>query len=418
MTPEEIAALEKLDAAIEAAPAPQNWSKRAHFWAQFPDELSRVIEDCSRVLGGMKTWGYEESLISMGAHSWRFRNARSDSAQRRYSQAMAASYLNLALECAGLKENILPPQISWQLASSDDAEAAAILENARQNPDTNPDFWRALAIVCAMSEGPQSGASAYARWLRAQDERPALTVELNNAVWHKIPKHQRLAELDVAVGEAPDDSVLRRERAKWLSWCGLKERALEDCDVLVSLRSDDPQSYEMRARIQLARSRPIPQSEVTEHHDLILADYLRALELRVEAGEFANELRVLKAHGDALKKASPHLDERYRAIAFYTLALRLAPNDAALYLGRAQMLEALGHETGVLSDLTRALAIAPHLKRPRSALIKFLVLSVKRTSAHEQVEALLQARAQLINAGLDAATATAIIAQVEGALAE
>ena len=421
MTPEQRAKLERLSAAIEAAPTPYNWSKRAIFWACFPDEAARVIENCTGVIGGMKAWEFGEYLIAMGARSWEFRHARPSVMERRYSQAMAASYLNVALECAGLKANGLSPQLSWELARSDDRGAAAILERARQNPGANPDFWRALAVVCAIIEGSQSGASAHAHWLRAQEERPALALELDTHASGKIPKYQRLAELDVAVAQAPDDALLRRERAQWLSWCGSKARALSDCDALVALRPDDPQNYEMRARIRWSRDRTrdtrMPLAETTERHDAILTDYLRALELRVEAGEFANEARALKTHGDALKKSSHHFDERHRAFAFYTLALRVAPDDAALYTGRAQMLAALNHKSAALSNWARALTISPHLKRPRAALLKFLVQTIKRDSAHEQIEALLEARGELEGAGLDAATASAIIAEVERALA-
>ena len=81
------------------------------------------------------------------------------------------------------------------------------------------------------------------------------------------------------------------------------------------------------------------------------------------------------------------------------------------------MSAAVGHQSGALSDLARAVRLAPRLKRPRAALVKFLVPSVKRDSMHEQIEALLQARQSLISAGIDAATAGAILGEVERALA-
>lgn len=95
-----------------------------------------------------------------------------------------------------------------------------------------------------------------------------------------------------------------------------------------------------------------------EEYDKAIADYTEALKLA------PNDHATLVLRGNSHDaNGSPQL-----AIADYTAAIKLAPDDAAAYYNRATVYEELGERDKAIADYTKALEIEPDYTDAKEAL--------------------------------------------------
>ena len=254
--------------------------------------------------------------------------------------------------------------------------------------------------------------------------------------------YQQLAWWNLAVENAPDEPKWWARRGRFLANARHRgdfysHEALRSYERAIALAPGDARLYEARAKIY---HDPAWWVESPDGRGAA-ANYRAAMRLRIGAGQIEISAAVLRAQGDQQLQRAPgsscvQPDYCYaRAHAFYTLALEADPDDATLYLARIETLKAspLGELLGSLwpatskypteleaafEDYVRALALDQTLQVARTKIVAHLAQTSRRDTAHQQIEALLEARQTLLDAGIEAELASAIVGEVEAALAQ
>lgn len=229
-----------------------------------------------------------------------------------------------------------------------------------------------------------------------------------------------MAWLDIAVAEAQGDKEILLRRAKWWNSIegGGRDCVLLDCELAIARWPDEPECWEARGQ-QLLHDDGYLTDDTSGY-----ADFARAVGLRVASGEVAGDAQSLRERGDACK-AGYDFNRNALAHACYTVAIDQAPGDATLYLARARAISwndvfsqhPAAHLKLSFDDTVRALSLDKNLDEARVQIVEYLVQTLTRPTAHERMEALLQARQSLMDAGVAPALANEIIGEVERALA-
>ncbi len=440
MTPKQSAELERLNAAIAGTPESVSLLyKRARFFGEQTGYFAHALADCRRAL--QIIWDIKrhnrhdlhpvDAPLNFSRLSWKsFQNNPNEPAAQ-FGKAQAIVALEWALDHS-------PDLKIWRerhcATTVEILECAAqldIFELAARNAKCDElKFW-SLALVFAQND--RVAMTVYALALRAEIAAgvwsdDAATCERRSRS-SRFARYQQAAWLHLATESAPDDPRWLLQRA-WRLRGENYRAAIDDLTRAIALAPDDPRGYEMRAKVTLsvgdvwwnnAPDSPMPA-----------ADHLRALRLRTARGQIADDAAELAEQGDQLIPRFPQENERARARAhaFYSLAIEREPDNANYYLARARTIDTLSEAQveigesvaqkdarGAHPDYRRALALNPSLTIARAKIIEHWTQELKRDTAHEQIEALLNARQLLSSAGIDVATARAIIAEVERALA-
>ena len=438
--------LKQLDKAVRAQPdRPIPHFNRARYLdlcgADFADILEAVRPGVRLTFDHRKSCVNAHYLLEINREDWDDYVRGRQMAEANYWLAYAVASFEVALQRS-------PDLADWNAMRPADWDALAALKGAAefdpknanwpQTPDELKVLAHALAIVGEQCTRFNKDEETCADFIAAQVYTRAIQLQFGGykrraadylpcARNGRIPEYRQLAWWNFIIEVAPDDANLRRARARWLSLRDFNAAALTDISRAIELSPHDPALYETRAKIgdhndwwNLA-----PESNSKT------ADYLRAIELRIAAGQISDAPAKLRARGDYNSRFVPGIDPIYvnpcaRARAFYTLAIAATPDDATLYMARARAGRAYvdiyicNNESPDIAylDYVRALALDSDLGKARAGIVDYLRNNTRRPTAHQQIEALMQAREQLVEAGVDAATATEIISEVERALAQ
>ncbi len=439
MTPVQIAERKKLDAAIAAAPDEvEGYGRRAHFLARSGGDFDAIVADEAQSvrLGAQRSrqtrplWQIRERMIGGAKGYWRTPGAIATIMGRDHARARSVAYFVVVLE--------LSPELeTWRAGRPADWNAAYFLEEVAAtvlNP--LPPHWIAgraadwmawaWAIALGVTRGMSSASWAY---------RQALLVAVGARI-RQIPasfcarrarrltreNYIRLALWDMAIEHEPDNPRWHAGRGQFLRRENNFRAATKSLTRAIALAPDQPYFYETRAKM-----RDVGQwwgREESASHD-----YAQALRLRIAAGQIAGSPEYLAAQGARLSQER-QLQRGLRAHAFYSLALEAQPQ-ADWFLARAQVLLSHCIDPGLAlmnlglpsefelahADLLCALALDATLHQARAEVVKYLIQTLARPTAHEQIEALLEARGQMRDFGLNADLAGAILGEVETALA-
>ena len=445
MTPAQMLELEQLDAAVAAAPddlsAYSAYFARARFVAEQGGDFARIVADCRAI---QKIWANEESaqkerfrLLNGNARTaWRAAKTRNTATSwlGTFERARAVALFGMWLETD-------PNLASWRAQRAEQWDALGLLEEAAALDFGNlpPNWklgtfcdWQVWAMALSVARGYVSGAWAQAQairvGLRGHHRRIPAPWYARRARRTNQEDYEQLAWWDLAVECESDNPKWHAARGRFLSDQGFERAAREAYTRAIELAPDEPYFYEARAKTHQGRTSNPPYWDLETG---MAGDYARALELRVAAGQLSGAPAALAAQGDRLRAAKTHYFRRQaRAYAFYSLALGARPGAPLWHLRRAQVLllpygnylpppghAALGREFRCAhEDFVRALALEPSLDEARAGIVTFLRLSLPRPSQHEQIEALLGARQELIDAGLAPDLAGAIVAEVAAKL--
>ena len=423
MTDQQRDELAAIDAAIASdASAPINWARRARLRAEMGADIASLMTDMERAISLGRNTKPLHALV-MGHDHMRAARHETSPFRARFKRAMAGAYIWLALQSQAGAVAWVTRDLVAQLCEIDDGQRVwDWLEDAADDADESPAMWHTLAIVLAVLSGVKQGAQLYC-W--------ALKLEIEDGDWpdgesgalaraqdHDLPLYQQLGWFDWLIENSPYDVELRLKRAHWSELHGRNNSARDDFYCALVLRPNDPEIWEARAAHFFFGRPPKDESAFL----LASADFAEALQLRIKTGEVSGYAHDLQTRGDALMKApsDPRLDPP-RAHAFYTLAIERKPDAAQLYLKRALSLHTsvnrnAGESHAAYLDYLRALALQPALDKARAGIVRHLTKSLARPTAHEQLEALLDERQFLRDAGLTPELVSAIIGEVERAL--
>lgn len=384
MTEEQSAELERLNAAIEAAPESVSlFYKRAQFFGEQAGCFAHALADCRRALqiiwnvknNGGRDVHPVDAPLNFSRLSWRAfqKNPALRGAQFRKAQAIVA--LEWALGHSPDLKNWIESQSATTTQILERAAQLDIAElEARNASSQELKFW-SLALV--FTQNDRVATTVYKLALRA---------EIAQGVWQgdasacerrsrssRFARYQQAAWLHLSVESAPDD-------ARWLLLRGWRFRgnyraAIDDLTRAIALSPDDPRGYETRAKVTLSVVNNwwnnAPDSKMPA------ADHLRALRLHVASGQIADNAKSLAAQGDQLISRFPQETERARARAhaFYSLAIEREPDNPDYYLARACTIDTLSENQveakesvvlaesrGAHSDYLRALALDQSLQ--------------------------------------------------------
>lgn len=444
LTPAQLAQLKKLDAAIRAEPErPTPHFNRARYLdlhgADFALVLEAVRPAVSLIYRNRKSCINGHYLLEINREDWDDYVRGQRMAEANYWLAYAVASFEVVLERS-------TDLMDWKATKSLDWDAVAALQRAAkfeadaeelpQTPDELKVLAHALAIVKDTGRTYDENedethadfvaAGVYMRALQLQFSGHKRGADFLPAARNgRAPDYKQLAWWNFILELSPDDARLWRERARWLSLRNFEVAALRDLARAIELSPDDPELYEMRAKISSEEN----WWDLTPNSSSKTADYLRAVKLRIASGQIDGTPQNLRAQGDQLReRIHPELRGhcQARARAFYSLAIAATPDKAALYLARARAAYAYIWQNGdseivtpdiAYSDYARALILDETLSEAREGLIFSLRHSARRPTAHEQIEALLEARQYLRDFGMKPQLSTAIVGEVERALA-
>ena len=437
LTREQNLALRRYDAEVTARPdAIAPLLDRARFLERSGGEFDGIVADLRaalRLRPEPQTWRHSRGLLELCCQNWAFLQQNLRIVDVRHWRAHVVSSFEVALELEtdtalwlkargarwgaleilerAANEDFARPE--WQSAAPDELKVWAFaVAVARHSPD-----WQQAAATNALA------AELYARALKSQPDK--LTERaLSLARDGDAANYQRLAGWNVLVEAAPDDVRWRVGRGNWLKKQHDNRAARADFTRAIEFAPGDPALYEARAA---AADTGAIWWETAPDSTGASADYGRALKLRIAAGEVKGAPAQLAKQAALLKpRFKKRGDYKQRAHAFYSLALELEPDNAAHYLGRAQTLDippfrGRGCIEAQLEsahhDYLRALARNENLIEAREAVSQYLTRTLARPTAHQQIEALLEARALMLETGVSARLANEIIGEVERALA-
>ena len=222
MTPAQIAELEQLDAAIEAAPDESKplWN-RARFWAAQRRHCERVVADVEAALrlDQYHADSFQE-LVEKARTSWLYSRAEDDIVW--LSRAQAVAYCAMIVERSPDIAGWLRPQTRGSLFEAGLQSIRDDFERQRAEEGESVEAWKVEALLTAILLDFRAGAYVYIRALeleRAAELWPgdAASYAARAEDWRAdLADYQRFAWLTLAVESAPDeiDPVLRR--ARWL----------------------------------------------------------------------------------------------------------------------------------------------------------------------------------------------------------
>ena len=419
-----LAEFEAIDRDAATSPAdPIALEARAHLRAQSNWDALPVLHDCqraleSRVLNGEFAGADFEALAREQIEG--DQNAESFG-ERRLARALAVAFFARALQERASDADLWRQSARARIALDDRAGAQADFARAREISGETPDDWRAQARDFA--EAGQVRAAAWANSRALSLEMPEKLSGKSLKDWLKARKtsartdEDKLITLELACEWAPADTALLLQRARILRRLNLNDDALADFASAIALKPDRPRIYEERADHFAAKS----YSYRANYHALAVADYRRALELRLAAGNIEDDGESLKSVGDTAATSGAWI----RAFACYSAALERHGASSALFYARGQTYRvtreiigsyAMPEYDAAFEDYLRAVkcGAAGEKSFDKSLLMvaAYLARRARRPSAHEQLEALLEARELLRARGVAAALTGAIIEAV------
>ena len=443
MTPAQIAELEELNAAVEAAPdAPEVWEARARFRASLGADLPGCVEDCARALQlkneklGARAWARR------GREHWKkgYGDVRDDAVLWHWAQSIAC--FGRALERAPNTAGWLIERARvWVLVGifaqldEENERAENDLRRARELEGASAPLYRVHAELADSKGQKWIGKVLLKKALQLEIERGKWVINRRNCLRRarsiRVHQYERMAWFELAIEAAPDTKLML-EYALFLEDEGEARHAQTLYDRAIEMRPDDPKNLNARAYHFLFSRRE--RGRRPSSFELAAADFRSAIRAREAVEGKVGDASSWRARGDAWMKKwdesgqNVHDGDGYSlaiAHAFYSLALEKAPCDASLYLARARALEAeafggcrqtFWEWESAFFDWRAALKWDAQLEAARVGAIKFLIDSLKRDSAHEQIEALLAARQTLLDFGLKPQLVAQIMGEVEAAL--
>ena len=434
MTPQKIAQFEKylemIDARIAAAPDDAAlWEQRAVAVAHTDCDLALIVADYERALhieGHFKRrpgrWAgpLKNQIYTRNCHNWNPRWDESTNPHVRAGGAHVTAYFALYVENA-------PDLARWRRARPANWNACKTLKrialtsaDASDWKNASVEELKVAAVVAAMTRRDRIAVEFYERALKAEiaaGRHPnCIEYFAHRARNRETADFVQQAWWNLAIEAEPGNPL-------WHIECGKSlineqhETAVKSLAHAIALAPNDPYGYEARAKVR-------DDGKWCNHEDSVSHDYVQAIRLRIAAGQINGAPEYLAARGARLTKGA------FLAHAFYSLAIEGNPKIAAWYLARARLLlslcpapapsfqqPAIEPETHLAhADYLRALSLGAALDEVRVPIIEYLVLTSLRPTAHEQIEALLNAHQTLLNAGINATLASEIIAEVERAL--
>ena len=421
--------LAQLNAAIQAAPTnPSARMRRALLQAQAGAGVAELVEDCEGFVR-ISFVNHTARLVKAGSQYWRTVRRKESADPENFQRAMTAAYLLIALE-------LQPDAAIWvsratviSLCQMDDREAMwQFIEDAiDEDEDETPQMWRALALVFAVVGGLKFAAELSKR---------ALEWEIDDGLWpdwqagvatrttsRDVPLHEQLAWLDLQVESAPTNVNHLWERAHWFERQDRLNNALADFDAAVRLRPQEADAWEKRGVHRLRR-----EFDDKNPIDSAFADFRQALCLRLGNPQQTRIETLQRKASRFLTGASTERADFFRAHACYSLAIEKRPS-AQLYLQRANTMfyrSRMNYERWAAEseqaycDYARALALDETLIEARAGVVVYLKRlrhGVQHPTAHQQIEVLLEARAELLDFGVAHTVTGEIMGEVERAWA-
>ena len=430
LTREQRVALRRYDAEVSARPdavAPR--LNRARFLERNGGEFESIVADLRaalRLRPDPQKWRNSRQLLEECRENWAHLQSNLRIVDVRFWRARLVASFDVALE---LEDDTA----LWRTERDDSWDALAVLERAANAESPLPasenvapaelKMWALAVAITRYSRHweqaaavNEQAASLYARaWREDAEGALALAREAGNA------DYQQLAGWNLVVEAAPGEVRWWVSRAGWRKKRHDYGGSRADFTRAIALAPDDATLYEKRADV----SRQAHWWDLTPDSLGAAADDARALRLRIKSGEYGGTSAQLAKQGAQLK-ARLKGRHRARAYAYYAVAIELEPDKARYYLGRAQTLDmpplrGRGAIEAQLEaahrDYLHALARDETLHEAREAIIQYLSQTLARPTAHEQLEALLQARDLMIEMGVDANLASEIIVEVGRVLA-
>ena len=443
MTDEQRAELAELNVQIAAAGAENRLglvSQRARLLSQTDCDLREIARDWSVYLRhryrsdewkNQPAWKARAELLDNGHRGWTQTNARDPESTRRNRKAFATAALAYLVE--------ISPELQTGRASTD-FDALALLECAdKREIDENASLeeLRLRALALHVTKGIEAAARAYEFVLRRQIAAgiypAANSSHVRRARRLQSELYRQLAWWNLVIASAPDEPKWWDQRARCQNGTSAGfVQARRDYERAIALAPDDPRSYEACAKLFIDED----WWDLAPDSWSATATFMRALRLRIAAGQIAGSAARLQEQGDGqieqiANTASVSPDYRFaRAYAFYQLALSADPTDAAPHLKCAQTLEAepLGNLLSfgmsqpktapvVFAHYARALKLDDNLEEARAGVTLYLTRELQGKTGHQRIEALLRARQQLRDFGVAPEITSAILAEVERGLA-
>ena len=459
MTDEQHAELKRLNASIEAAPESYwTFNERAHFFVRENFDVALALTDLKEALRNEHRQAYISTraelrrwpsfLIHRGREAWKSSRTKQNEfipadlqSHKRFQELKAVAAFELALEATHrLKRWRTTRPTNWSslgslelVSSFDKWEEILDWENA------NVEDCEAWAIAVAIGRGFVNAASAF-KWAILMKLGESFSATPSATLAHKarnreLEDYKQLAWWKVTIlreerGQSEEYSPLLAkyliERARWFRRHDAYTEARKDFSHAINIAPNDPRGYE-------ARAKAITKLKWWSPKEGAAGDYGRAIRLRMAAGQIAETPENLVAQaeqlGPALKKRK-RKRAHARAIAFYGLASYAQPGTPNYYCARAQIILALpsssphwhyelteAEERGVYVCYLNALKFAPSLEEAYDSVVQYLTKTLRRDTAHQRIEALMETRQELLEFGLDAELIGRILAEVERALA-
>lgn len=442
MTPKQHAELTSYDEAVDAAPdqsAP--YLERARFLERNDGDFAAIVADLRASLNAHPRNQEATSPrqhLERARENWRYLQSYRNLPEVKFWQAQAIASFLVALESS-------PATAAWLAARAPSWDALAVLQRAAddnfaldESENGEPSelqMWAlAVALTCGGAHDTAAKNISAARlyqWalqaeahLKAQPRDDATNKAL--ASGRNNPDYQQLAGWNLCVEAAPEQVEIWRGRAQWKAKHDDFDGAVEDFGRAIALAPDDATLYEARAAANPARI----WWEMAPDSVGAAADYARAFRLRIAAGEMSGAPDHLASEANKLVKRFRNKQMKRRAYALNSLALEGAPH-VNYYFARAAALKAFAvvedwwsadakappEAAAAHLDYLRVLALDAHSEKARKAVIEHLIKTAQRPTSHERIEALLEARQQMLDFGVKPSLAHELIAKSERALA-
>lgn len=431
MTPRESAELEALNAAVADAPDdPEPLEARARYQFHVPWDICNTLGDWRAALRLRTEKGEmnEGELAALGralvTGSLRVAGAKN------WKLMQAVAHFSLALERAPDAAALWMDRGEAWAHLYRWAQARADFERARELGEA-VEVWKRQAQVFAKTGHLAEAGEFYARALALEGGAVSVEFGLEQAeeIEARVERYRALGWLNLALQGAPDNVEALLARARMFGRMGVKAEALEDYDRALELAPGNPNLWEERALRDLRQE----WDEAT--NTLRFPDLERAFRLRHCGGAWRSERERacdFKERGDKAKERYHRDLDWARAHVFYTLALGIEPdnpNNPRLYVARARVLEMPFYDAGgekgrareraqsSFFDHLRALKLEPGYRNSRAAVAQTLAREARPESAHEQIEALFEARQKLVDFGLASELVSGVMREVERVLA-
>lgn len=419
--------LAELDAAVAASPdAPIPLETRAHFRAETAWNGMPVAHDCQRALELRRKLGEfaDADFAALAREQIECGLSAKSFGERRLARARAVAFFAMALRERADDDKLWRESARAHITLGDRAGAEADYARARKISGETPADWRAQADDFARGKNVRAAAWAHSRALALEMPEKLSGAALNQWLQtrnkaEKIDK-EKLVKLELACDWAPKDAQLLLRRARLLRRLNLKEDALEDFNRALQLKPKSARIYEERAAHFAEKS----YSYIAKYHAMAVADFARALELRIQSGNMADDAQVLANLGNKMNGGC-------YAYACFSVAMTRHGESSALFYARAQTYKVTRETIGsypmpqfdaAFEDYLRALNCGAKGGEPfdQSLLMvaAYLAGRARRLSAHEQLEALMETRELLRGRAVADALIGAIMDATQRTIAE